>query len=134
MNVVGSPLGKIAIIPKSLPECNFYQAAVLIRPIQIQMNKYIFWYLNEMSEINAVETKGVARQNNISIIHAHNIRNPLPPLTEQKRIVAKLDELMAYCDSFKREHKNSQTQNKILLQQVLRKALEPKEKAVVISL
>jgi len=55
---------------------------------------------------------------------------PLPPLSEQKRIVAKLDELMAYCVSLEQSIKNSQTQNKILLGQVLREALEPKEKEV----
>ena len=32
MNIVGPPLGKLAIIPPSLPESNFNQAAVLIRP------------------------------------------------------------------------------------------------------
>ncbi len=132
MNIVGPPLGKIAIIPESLPECNFNQAAVLIRPIKLEINKYIFWYLNEMSEINAVETKGVAGQNNISVTQAHNMRVPLPPLFEQKRIVAKLDELMAYCDSLEESIKNSQTQNEMLLGQVLREALEPKEKEVVV--
>ncbi|KAA3607054.1 MAG: restriction endonuclease subunit S [Calditrichaeota bacterium] len=51
---------------------------------------------------------------------------PLPPLSEQKRIVAKLDELMKYCDGLEESIKNSQTQNEMLLQQVLREALEPK--------
>ena len=32
MNIVGPPLGKLAIIPPSLPQANFNQAAVLIRP------------------------------------------------------------------------------------------------------
>jgi type I restriction enzyme S subunit len=53
---------------------------------------------------------------------------PLPPLSEQKRIVAKLDELMAYCDSLEESIKNSQAQNEMLLGQVLREALEPEEK------
>ena len=56
---------------------------------------------------------------------------PLPPLPEQKRIVAKLDELMTYCDSLEKSIKNSQNQNEMLLQQVLREALEPKEKIAV---
>lgn len=56
---------------------------------------------------------------------------PLPPLTEQQRIVAKLDELMAYCDDLEASIKASQQQNELLLQQVLREALEPKEKEVM---
>ena len=56
---------------------------------------------------------------------------PLPPLSEQKRIVTKLDELTAYCDSLEESIKNSQIQNEMLLGQVLREALEPEEKEVV---
>lgn len=51
---------------------------------------------------------------------------PLPPLSEQQRIVAKLDELMRYCDELEASIKESQQQNELLLQQVLREALEPK--------
>ena len=123
MNIVGPPLGKIAIIPDDLPECNFNQAAVLIRPMKKEMNYFIFWYLNELSEIRAIETKGVAGQDNISVTQAHNMRVPLPPLTEQKRIVQKLDELMQYCNEFEASIKKSELQNSTLLQQVLREAL-----------
>jgi len=55
---------------------------------------------------------------------------PMPPLSEQQRIFAKLDELMAYCDELEVSIKESQQQNELLLQQVLREALEPKEKEV----
>jgi len=129
MNIVGPPLGKIAIIPEDLPECNFNQAAVLIRPLKKEMNHFIFWYLNELSEIRAIETKGVAGQDNISVTQAHNMRVPLPPIAEQKRIVQKLDELMQYCNELEASIKQSQSQNEKLLQQVLREALrkEPDE-------
>ena len=51
MNIVGPPLGKLAIIPKWLPECNFNQAAVLIRIYGVKkINKWLFYYLSEMSE------------------------------------------------------------------------------------
>lgn len=55
---------------------------------------------------------------------------PVAPLCEQQRIVAKLDELMAYCDELEESIKESQQQNELLLQQVLWEALEPKEKEV----
>jgi restriction endonuclease S subunit len=123
MNIVGPPLGKIAIIPDDLPECNFNQAAVLIRPLKKEMNHFIFWYLNELSEIRAIETKGVAGQDNISVTQAHNMRVPLPPFAEQNRIVQKLDELMQYCNELESSIKQSESQNEKLLQQVLREAL-----------
>jgi type I restriction enzyme S subunit len=54
---------------------------------------------------------------------------PLPPLSEQKRIVQKLDELMQYCNDLEASIKQSASQNEKLLQQVLREALrkEPVE-------
>ena len=36
MNIVGPPLGKLAIIPTTLPQANFNQAAVLIRPYKFK--------------------------------------------------------------------------------------------------
>lgn len=71
-------------------------------------------------------------QVNISQDNMKGFTIPLPPLSEQKRIVAKLDELMAYCDSLEESIKNSQVQNEMLLGQVLREALEPEEKEVVV--
>ena len=50
---------------------------------------------------------------------------PLPPIHEQEQIVAKLEELMAYCDGLEQSIKESQGYNEKLLQQVLREALQP---------
>jgi type I restriction enzyme S subunit len=127
MNIVGPPLGKIAIIPDSIAECNFNQAAVLIRPLFKSMNFFIFWYLNEMSEIKSIDTKGVAGQANISVTQSHNMKITLPPLHEQEQIVAKLEELMGFCDGLEQSIKESQEYNEMLLQQVLREALQGEE-------
>lgn len=94
MNIVGPPLGKIAIIPESLPEANFNQAAVLIRPYCYKniIAKYLQLYLEQMDEINSISTKGSAGQVNISLSQSQNMRVPLPPLHEQERIISKLEE------------------------------------------
>lgn len=60
---------------------------------------------------------------NITREHMNNLIIPLPPLSEQHRIVAKLEQLMHYCDELEQSIKQSQTQNEQLLQQVLREAL-----------
>ncbi len=49
---------------------------------------------------------------------------PLPPLHEQEQIVAKLEDLMAFCDGLEQSIKESQAYNEKLLQQVLREALQ----------
>ena len=89
MNIVGPPLGKLAIIPSTLPQANFNQAAVLIRPYKFKevLVPYLKAYLEEMSEINSIVTRGSAGQVNISLTQSQNMRIPLPPLKEIERII-----------------------------------------------
>ena len=89
MNIVGPPLGKLAIIPSTLPQANFNQAAVLIRPYKLKevLVPYLKAYLEEMSEINSIATRGSAGQVNISLTQSQNMRIPLPPLKEIERII-----------------------------------------------
>ena len=93
MNIVGPPLGKLAIIPPTLPQANFNQAAVLIRPYLYKgvINHYLKSYFEEMSEINSITTRGCAGQVNISLSQSQNMRIPLPPLAEQRRIVTEIE-------------------------------------------
>ncbi|UKJ06241.1 restriction endonuclease subunit S [Solitalea lacus] len=61
----------------------------------------------------------------------HKILNslpiPLPPFSEQNRIVTKLEKLMQICDELEQSILESKTQNEQLLQQVLKEVLRPKE-------
>ena len=100
MNIVGPPLGKLAIIPPSLPQANFNQAAVLIRPYlhKDNINVYLKAYLEEMSEINSISTKGSAGQVNISLTQSQNMRIPLPPLPEIERIIKNLRYWLSFVD------------------------------------
>ena len=89
------------------------------------MNPYYFRYSLKRNDfliyVNGV-TKGMkmprlgTNEGELAII-------PLPPLSEQQRIVTKLEQLMAYCDQLETSIKESKQQNEKLLQQVLREAL-----------
>lgn len=59
---------------------------------------------------------------------------PLPPVKEQDQIVAKLEELMNFCDGLEKNIRESQNYNDMLLQQVLREALQPQENVKTISI
>ena len=100
MNIVGPPLGKLALIPPSLPQANFNQAAVLIRPYLHKdiINVYLKAYLEEMTEINSISTKGSAGQVNISLTQSQNMRIPLPPVSEQNRIIKELKNWLSIVD------------------------------------
>ncbi|MBM3239566.1 hypothetical protein FJZ31_25010 [Candidatus Poribacteria bacterium] len=48
---------------------------------------------------------------------------PLPPFNEQKRLVAKVDELMTLCDELEAQLAQSKQESEKLMQAVLQEAL-----------
>ena len=128
MNIVGPPLGKLAIIPSSLPQANFNQAAVLIRPLLYKtvLTKYLFYYLSEMSEINSISTKGSAGQINISLTQSQNIRVPLPPLSEQNRIITEIEFYFVLINNIEQSQIDLQTAIKQTKSKILNLAIHGK--------
>ncbi|PYE38459.1 restriction endonuclease subunit S [Psychrobacter fozii] len=108
MNIVGPPLGKIAIIPDTYPQWNCNQAIVMFRPFISDLNKFIYTYLVSGMFLDKIALIGTAGQDNISVTKSRSILLPTPPLAEQLRIVAKIDELMVICDQLKLSLKQSQ--------------------------
>lgn len=124
-------IGEAAVIDQDI-KFAFYVSLGLIKPFQELTNAYYLQYVinspfgNAYSKGN-VSSKGSSAGNfNLGRIRFFPI--PLPPLSEQQRIVNKLDELMKMCDDLEASIKESQQQNEALLQQVLREALEPESK------
>lgn len=109
MNIVGPPLGKVAIIPDSFPEWNCNQAIVFFRLLGKVLPDFLHAYLMEGSYLKNIELIGTAGQDNISVTKSKNIVIPLPPLAEQQRIVVKVQQLMAQCDALEASLKAAAT-------------------------
>lgn len=94
------------------------------------VNRFYFQYFSSSKYSEeyflGLGTKKSTTMNNITREQFYGLTIPLPPLSEQHRIVAKLEQLMRHCDELEQSIKQSQTQNEQLLQQVLREALKPK--------
>lgn len=100
MNIVGPPLGKVSVVPDTYPEWNTNQAVVLFRCLPELSPRYLATCLRSeevLGWIMALAQQTVG-QVNISVVKSRRLPVPLPPLAEQHRIVAKVDELMALCD------------------------------------
>lgn len=97
MNIVGPPLGKVAIVPSKYPEWNLNQAITLFRPGSATSTAWLYWYLIGGDSVQSVinETRGSAGQVNISLSQCRAFLIPLPPKAEQNRIVGKLERLTA---------------------------------------
>jgi type I restriction enzyme S subunit len=77
----------------------------------------------------AEENHGMTRER-INLANAKSIPIPLPPLAEQHRIVAKVDELMALCDQLEQRLSQADQQRRRLLEAVLAEALVEPEQAL----
>lgn len=94
------------------------------------LNNFVMFLLS--SDIMFVELSKLLRgmtRLRINTTQLKQLPIPLPPILEQIRIVKKLEELMQNCNDLEESIKHSASQNKKLLQQVLREALrkEPVE-------
>lgn len=130
---IGAGCGTPAIIDVDY-EFSFKNTAILKFNQILTSNKFLFYYfILRKDEFYLNLTKG-GLQPFLSLKILNEISVSLPPLEIQERIVSKLDELMRFCDHLENSIKKSQKLNEQLLQQVLREALQPKAKEVVLPL
>jgi type I restriction enzyme S subunit len=117
-------LKNIAIIENELPNFIGSTGFNVFKPINSNI-KYLFYFLLS-PDLNKKYEETMVGFNSPSITNEQfeNTLFPLPPLYEQEQIVDKLEEVMAYCDGLEQSIKESQGYNEILLQQVLREALQ----------
>ena len=109
MNIVGPPLGKVAIVPDTFPEWNCNQAISFFRPIFPEFAPYLYTFLKDGSFLQHIQLIGTAGQDNISVTKCKFIPVPIPPLAEQRRIVAKVEQLMALVDALETQLTASRT-------------------------
>ena len=76
------------------------------------------------SLIESIKGATSTKQTELGVNNLSNFPIPLPPLHEQEQILSKLEELMAFCDGLEQSIKESEGYNEMLLQQVLREALQ----------
>ena len=121
-------VGKSAVFNNlELYTCASYLIIVkfLIKPLSLFIVKYLNSSICRITQLEPyiIQQNGQANFNGTKL---SQIIVPLPPLEIQERIVAKLDELMQYCDALELQVKESRSLNEQHLQQVLREAPEGK--------
>jgi type I restriction enzyme S subunit len=84
-----------------------------------------FEYFVRTAKANLLAFAPATAQKNINLEILNAVLIPLPPLAEQHRIVAKVDELMALCDQLEAQLSTTQTDSRRLLEAVLEAALVP---------
>src|SRR5690606_3671024 len=114
----GGTIGKSFLVDVEPPNTTLF-ASYLIRviPSKIIEASFLKYFLESPFYWKQLdEAAWGAGQPNVNATKLNALLLSLPPLSEQQRIVAKLDELMQYCDELEVSIKASQQQNELLLQ------------------
>ena len=134
MTFIGAGIGEVAIFNKNTR----FHLAPNVAKIELFNNfsfniheKYILYYL--MSEIGQNEIfrfQKATAQPSLSMETIRKVRIPIPPLNEQKRIVEKVDQLMALCDELEKNIEQAKKDSELLMQSVLREAFNDMSMAI----
>jgi len=121
--VVGATYGRPVVVTTERPFCVQRHIAIL-KPSRLMNRRYLLQLLSSAyvySQATSALT-GTA-QPTVPLRPLRNFLAPLPPLAEQHRIVAKVDELMALCDQLEQQLNQADQQRRRLLEAVLAEAL-----------
>lgn len=128
MNKIGDP-GSVFFVDERGKPMSLAMNLFLLRFSKNVSNFYMYSYL----EMQKGYVKSFAKGSTSMTITKDAVKEliiPLPPLYEQEQIVAKLEDLMAFCDGLEQSIKESQGYNEMLLQQVLREALQGERRVI----
>lgn len=126
-------VGRSGILKRKLPvainvmPCTVNQDMKVIIPYLSRMNRYLQLMLFGMERIVLKDfvkfgmTVHSLKYNEFAIMPI-----PLPPISEQYRIVTKIEQLMTLCNEFEQSVQQNQKYTQELLQVALKEALEPK--------
>ena len=98
LNITGGSIGRCAIIPDDFTRGSINQHILIIRMVNETMRFYIHSVICSDYVQQYIKKKAVGDKDGFSGGRCKSMPIPLPPLAEQKRIVAKLEELLPLCE------------------------------------
>ncbi len=106
-------LGNVAKVDKRSVGCIVYTGLIRFKYFCADTDKYLIWFFRSPEFIRQInENKTGAAIQHFGPTHLKKMIFPLPPLAEQKRIIAKIDELMALCNKLE-EKRASRDQKRL---------------------
>jgi type I restriction enzyme S subunit len=99
LNITGGSIGRCCLVPGDFSDANISQHVAIIRVVVVGMQAFIHkLILSPYFQAFIFSEQTGAGRGGLPKNRMDRIPVALPPLTEQHRIVAKVDELMALCD------------------------------------
>ena len=117
----GATIGKCCIVPASMPRANTTSSVgkVTVNHDLILPKWIICYFLSGSFKEKMWAVSKKTAQPGFNIINLKKFVVPVPPIAEQHRIVAKVDELMALCDQLEQQQTHSIEAHRILVETLL---------------
>ncbi|MFD3003851.1 restriction endonuclease subunit S [Pontibacter toksunensis] len=128
--VLRGSVGKVGLFKKNaLHETGFINAQLLIiRNYLTELVEYGIIYLTSSAfQAFTLNKSSGSAQQQLSATNLKEILYPLPSLTEQEAIVAKVNQLMQLCDELEQQIQQSRQETEALMQAVVQEALQVQE-------
>jgi type I restriction enzyme, S subunit len=121
-------VGESVIVPDGM-RCCLGQRVMLFRPLEILDSSYFQLALSEPSSLMRLLAlhKGIGAKH-VNVADMRKALIPLPPLTEQRLIVEKVEELMSWCDQLEASLQSAVEHRSRLLVALLRDALHSSDR------
>jgi type I restriction enzyme S subunit len=123
--ITGAGVTNPALLDHEIGEAYVSQHVALIKPKDTGLSRWLLLCLMAPAAGRAqlVERAYGAGKPGLNLDNIRSLNIPLPPLAEQHRILAKVDELMTLCDRLEAQLTAAQTESRRLLEAVLHEAL-----------
>lgn len=119
--VVGATYGRPALVETDRPFCVQRHIAILKPPQSVEVGFLLAVLRSSLAYDQASASTTGTAQPTIPLGSLRNFAIPLPPLAEQRRIVAKVDELMSLVDELERQLVESRSKGQQLMEAILAK-------------
>jgi type I restriction enzyme S subunit len=120
LNITGASIGRVTNAPIEMAGARVNQHVTIIRTSELLNPEFLAKYLASPSVqrmINEIQVGATRQALTKGMIEQFEI--PIPQLEEQKRIVARVDELMALCDQLEARQKERDEKHKALCRAAL---------------
>lgn len=117
---------KVCICPESYDLSLLNQRVASIKKTEKINFNYLYLFLRTNYVLNKFKSRfgKAGLQPNLKMGDLIDLEFPLPPLSEQKRIVEQVDKLMTYCDELEKQIKESQENSEMLMESVLKESFQ----------
>ena len=95
---IAGTIGRVGLIPEEFSGMNLTENACKLTPVKVDKHYLMYGLYSNFVQNQFKEGVNQLAQPKLSIRTTRSTIFPLPPIAEQRRIVEKLDEIMAICD------------------------------------